>query len=284
MKTRMDRPNLQPGGFAITSHAHTGATTQLKGAKFASDTSAPNHMKNELGARIAVSVLLVTLMPCTAWSRPACTPIDPARDGSKILNAVEQGAVARMVHCGLNINVDLLVGGAHITPLQMAVFTGKPTLVQQVLALGADPNQADGGFSPRPPLELALSQRHYSVAADLMRSGARASYVLQPTGMTALMTAAFDQAVVRENKSILTQLLEQGADVNAHDIKSQTPLHWAAKNGNADYVQWLIENGSPPCSRDARGRQAHEVIAKNSPDFNTIKASLIKACLTQDDL
>src|SRR5688500_9880948 len=49
------------------------------------------------------------------------------------------------------------------------------------------------------------------------------------------------------NTSLMEQLIDKGADVNARDRQMETPLHWAAKAGNPLAVQMLlVEGGKKP--------------------------------------
>ncbi len=47
-------------------------------------------------------------------------------------------------------------------------------------------------------------------------------------------------------------LLEHGADIDAKGHFGATGLHWAALNGHADVVRWLLERGAALDGRDAR--------------------------------
>ena len=42
----------------------------------------------------------------------------------------------------------------------------------------------------------------------------------------------------------IKSLIAQGKDINARNIRGQTPLHLAAAKGNSDVVQLLLENGA----------------------------------------
>ena len=39
-------------------------------------------------------------------------------------------------------------------------------------------------------------------------------------------------AVLQDNKNLITELVRNGADVNIPDINGETPLHYAAKKGS----------------------------------------------------
>ena len=52
---------------------------------------------------------------------------------------------------------------------------------------------------------------------------------------------------------VSSQLIEAGENVNAKDSDGNTPLHWAAREGNADNVRQLIDAGAYVNARDRRG-------------------------------
>ena len=51
-------------------------------------------------------------------------------------------------------------------------------------------------------------------------------------------------AVLQDNKNLITELIRNGAEVNIPDTNGETPLHYAAKYFNKDIVKILIENGA----------------------------------------
>ena len=46
--------------------------------------------------------------------------------------------------------------------------------------------------------------------------------------------------------SLLTALIDLGADVNARADNGATPLHWAAGSGSATAITILLERGANP--------------------------------------
>ena len=51
-------------------------------------------------------------------------------------------------------------------------------------------------------------------------------------------------------------LVERGADINSKDDKGFTPLHWSAKTGGKDVVQFLISRGAEINAVDNSGTTA----------------------------
>ncbi|MYD43711.1 MAG: hypothetical protein F4W90_07440 [Gammaproteobacteria bacterium] len=58
------------------------------------------------------------------------------------------------------------------------------------------------------------------------------------------VVGAFFALAEQEELALLKKLLDAGFDVNATNDLSQTVTHWAAFNGNAKLVDWLIEHGA----------------------------------------
>jgi len=103
------------------------------------------------------------------------------------------------------------------TFLHTAAAAGSLALVELLLQLGADPNTLDGGSHT--PL--------YSVANECSLPGAA--------------------CVVRT-------LVQAGARVDANaGVKRCTPLHMAARRGNCEIAQALLDCGADPHARDSRG-------------------------------
>ena len=54
--------------------------------------------------------------------------------------------------------------------------------------------------------------------------------------------------------SVADALLAAGADANAKDTEGGTPLHWAADGGDADVVKALLTAGADVNAKDAKGQ------------------------------
>ena len=57
-------------------------------------------------------------------------------------------------------------------------------------------------------------------------------------------TTSLEKAAVKGHTNTVKSLIEQGKDINARNIRGQTPLHLAAAEGNNDTVQLLLESGA----------------------------------------
>jgi len=101
--------------------------------------------------------------------------------------------------------------------LHNASAAGSLRTVELLLRMGADPNVLDGGSHT--PL--------YSVGNEC--AGA-------------------------ESAEVVHALVRKGAQVDAHDgVTGATPLHMAARRGNAVVAKALLECGADPKARDRRG-------------------------------
>jgi len=57
-------------------------------------------------------------------------------------------------------------------------------------------------------------------------------------------TSSLEQAVTEGRAETIKSLIAQGGDINARNIRGQSPLHLAVKQGNSDMVQILLESGA----------------------------------------
>lgn len=141
-------------------------------------------------------------------------------------------------HANLKFVLDIIRAGADInaqnkideTPLHRAVFEDTPP--ENLLALlkaGADINAEDNGG--KTPLHLA--------------------------------------AIGRSTTDIISTLVDFGANVNAQDTGGETPLHIAADGSNQQIAEKLLELGSNPKIKNARGSTAYDIMLKNEHLKNT---------------
>jgi len=134
------------------------------------------------------------------------------------------------------------------TPLHVAAKNGRAAQVKSLLAYLADTNAAWCGMTP---LYVATSAGHPQTMQLLLKAGS--DPLAAPVGGCALHVAA-----ERRDPAALALLLEtMPATVNPVDESTgQTPLHVAAKRGNAEHCRLLVAHGASLTQSDHLGRNA----------------------------
>jgi ankyrin repeat protein len=121
------------------------------------------------------------------------------------------------------------------TPLCYASAIGLFHVVQELLALGHDPNKE----SFLPPLHRAVSGHFDNVVGILLEAGAVVNMKDDYNTLTPLHIAAEKGTV-----SIAAKLIKYGGDVDAVDEAGKTPLYFAAYHGNEPVARLLVESGA----------------------------------------
>ena len=124
-----------------------------------------------------------------------------------------------------------------------------PQDVRECLRAGADPNGPPGVY-PLPPLFVAAgSSPHPTVISILVEAGADLN-----ARHWGDLTPLHEAASQNTNAGVTAALLEVGADPNARSRDGAAPLHSAAaRNSNPDIVTALVEAGADPNARDPYG-------------------------------
>ncbi|MDF2964615.1 MAG: serine/threonine-protein phosphatase 6 regulatory ankyrin repeat subunit C-like [Rickettsiaceae bacterium] len=139
-----------------------------------------------------------------------------------------------------NINADwncVATDGA--TPLTLAAQNGHTTIVEKLLAAGADVNKANEKNGAT-PLIYAAEKGHTAIVEELVAAGADINKANEKNGTTPLMFAAYNG-----HTAIALKLIAAGADVNkANEKDSFTPLTLAAYNGHTATVEKLLAAGA----------------------------------------
>ncbi len=144
--------------------------------------------------------------------------------------------VARALIAGGDVNVnEPQPDGA--TALHWAVHRDDLEVTQLLLEAGANANAInDFGVMP---MSLAATNRNASIVRTLLDAGANADAALL-TGETVLMRAAHSGDL-----EVVESLLEHGADINASEpVRLQTALMWALGEGHTNVARKLIEHGA----------------------------------------
>lgn len=122
------------------------------------------------------------------------------------------------------------------TPLYEAARAGQKEAAEWLLANGADADHTnEWGDSP---LNEAGSMGHWDVVWLLADKGANLTRTSEH-GHSSLILSA----VRHHSPEALAELMRRGADINQRQWNQNTVLHEAARSGQGEVVQWLLEHG-----------------------------------------
>ena len=194
-----------------------------------------------------------------------------------IITAVDFNAPS-VVYALIDHGFDVNAKGTHGTALHSAMRVGNLELADALLQAGADLNAVDDSLTT--PLHLAVQTKNCSCVEWLLSNGCDVNRVDITWGRTPLHWAALFTST-----SILTNLIESGANqmamdkngcapwtlavtnknietlrvlfceqsVNVGDLKGKTPLHWACRSGFTSGMEFLVQKGSNINAKDKEG-------------------------------
>ena len=176
----------------------------------------------------------------------------------------------------------------HQLPLHFAVRTSRPTMVELLLELGADPLGVDASgntavsYARTPEADLPVLRAIRGFTARELTSAARGSRAAHGTPMDLVASVALGdwplaERLLRENPALIqtrgpqggvlhlmakrgdqaaaSWLLDQGADPNAlwsHWDADVTPLHLAVLGNHPELVRLLLARGADPAIKDSK--------------------------------
>lgn len=118
--------------------------------------------------------------------------------------------------------------------------------------LTADPSLAQESYGGRTLLHAAAGAGNLNGVELLLQFGA-APNVNDAGGHTPLYSVA-NECRAKGGAAVVRALVQHGADVNAcGGVKRCTPLHMAARRGNTEIAEALLECGADIEARDSRG-------------------------------
>lgn len=146
------------------------------------------------------------------------------------------------------------------TALTHAVGVGNWSAVQELLAVGADVNQA--GRQGETAFELAISLTRSDLACQLVSHGATVPSPTQPF-LYLLPASALTQRDA-DAVAFARLFLEAGYPVDARlPPADQTALHVAAETGKVELAKYLLSRRANTSLRDAQGRTPSDVAEAN---------------------
>ncbi len=200
----------------------------------------------------------------------------------------DSDCVALLIHARASV---LATDDRDNTPLDQAVMHDRTSVVQFLLANGADPNRlhSDDGRGPLDeaskradaatvqvlltagaapltrdrfgmlPVEIALAYRNRPVVNVLVR--------WMQTHSSPELAGVVQRTVLRGESATLAMLLDAGVDPNQRIVGESTCLQEAALHGKVSVARVLVEHGAGIQVRDAHGSTPlHEAALGGNPD------------------
>jgi len=151
---------------------------------------------------------------------------------------------------GADINGKNLEGWA---PLPLAiVYDVNPAMIELLIDRGADINAK--GVQSQTPIQWAVmsasrGSNGETTTAMLINKGADVNVTMEPSGITPLHLAIGHDLEF----SLITLMLDKGADVTARTEGGETPLHFAAYSSTPSIIQVLLSRGVDIYARNDAG-------------------------------
>jgi ankyrin repeat protein len=165
---------------------------------------------------------------------------DQARDGTSVLHCAaktgHKDTTAFLLEAGANVHTQ---DCTRKTPLHWASYHGNQAVIALLMDRGANSTVRDD--DGRIPLHLAAAAGKVEKATFELLSDAKKTVVgsKDRRGLTPLHLAT----MTGQNEAV-SQLLEEGTDIQAMDRQKNTPLHYAAKTGHTQTVHLLLDRGA----------------------------------------
>ncbi|WLT31983.1 ankyrin repeat domain-containing protein [Geothrix sp. PMB-07] len=135
----------------------------------------------------------------------------------------------------------------------MAVLTGQPQALEQVLAAGSHGRDEVNPLDPRhpwTPLRMAAVRSDAACMRVLLGHGARVGEVSEGLSLLAALATIPPKP---ETSACVNLLLEAGADIGWRDALGMTALHYAARKSNAEVTGVLLAGHLDPDARSYTG-------------------------------
>lgn len=169
-------------------------------------------------------------------------------DCKKVINLIDAGADINGKHSHFELS-----------PLHTAASTGHTEVVQLLINKGADlclTNQRG-----ETALHFAAKWGYVEIVRILLEKDPTTVNMKNRGGETPLLAAvcpvhhlADDENVYVLRRSVVSMLIEHGANVNEKDKRGHTPLHWAAMKNEIKMAELLIAGGANMNAVNNNGR------------------------------
>lgn len=193
---------------------------------------------------------------CSSGNTEKALELLSSGNAAELVNAKDlMGQSALVWCCSLNLEavidrmlelqVDLDATGCSVgsTGLSTASNCGHESIVKKLLEKGADPSILD---SHGKNALVKACERGYDSIVDILLE--RSTSLDKDKGL--LAAAAYDQLHIAQ------KLVQSGADVNAQDEKSQSPLIVASSKGHTSICEYLLQHGADVTPKDDQGGTA----------------------------
>lgn len=135
----------------------------------------------------------------------------------------------------VQLNIATREGGW--SPLHLAVMTEEIEIIKALLESGSMLDMVDN--DGQTPLLQACLGGNLTIVRLLLNAGTNPAHQNKQAHSPLHYLAAFCR-----DRQLLMDLIDRGADVNAKSLKLNTPLHFAAMNGNEIATQVLLAHGA----------------------------------------
>jgi ankyrin repeat protein len=174
-------------------------------------------------------------------------------EGDTILTLALRHDQEDVVRAALDFKPELnRVGALGMSALSLATVHGLQATAQRLLRAGADVNQADAdGVTPLAAAlrlhQFTLAQRYLDGGADPLRADRNGTTPLH------ILASGGDAAGGLAAPLLTPRLLERGADPNALDAESASPLFLALLHHHPDVAEAIVRQGSTDLRRPTQG-------------------------------
>jgi len=139
-------------------------------------------------------------------------------------------------------------------PLSWAAICGQVEATRLLLAYGANPDGWGTESRARTPLMDAAATNHEMVLDNLGWFGGHYKVAWTPGRDRQYIRTDWEPELEPHHQAEIARLLvEAGATVNGRTSGRKTALHYAAESGQADVIQVLLEHGADPNAVDDSG-------------------------------